>query len=68
MWAQELLFLHSVDPWQPATGASATDPLPLLAAARRRLRHAVDHDPSQSTTAGAPPALGVRPRRRPCLR
>jgi hypothetical protein len=34
---------HGVDPWR---AASAVDPVPLLVDARRRLRHAVDHDPS----------------------
>jgi endonuclease-8 len=66
MWAQELLFLHGVDPWRPASG---TDPLPLLADARRRLRHAVDHNPSQSTTGRRSPRHWVYGRaRRPCLR
>jgi endonuclease VIII len=55
MWAQELLFLHGVDPWRPA---SATDPLPLLADARCRLRHAVDHNPAQNTTGRRPPGIG----------
>ena len=55
MWAQELLFLHGVDPWRPA---SAVDPVPLLADARRRLRHAVDHDPSQNTTGRRSPGTG----------
>jgi endonuclease VIII len=66
MWAQELLFLHGVDPWRPA---SAVDPVPLLADARRRLRHAVDHDPSQNTTGRRSPRHWVYGRaRRPCLR
>lgn len=66
MWAQELLFLHRTDPWR---AASTVDPLPLLADARRRLRHAVDHDPSQSTTGRRSPRHWVYGRaRRPCLR
>jgi endonuclease-8 len=66
MWAQELLFLHGVDPWRPA---STTDPLPLLADARRRLRNAVDHNPSQNTTGRRSPRHWVYGRaRRPCLR
>jgi endonuclease VIII len=66
MWAQELLFLHGVDPWRPA---SAADPTPLLADARRRLRHAVDHNPSQNTTGRRSPRHWVYGRaRRPCLR
>ena len=66
MWAQELLFLHGIDPWRPA---SATDPLALLADARRRLRHAVEIDPSQSTTGRRSPRHWVYGRAgRPCLR
>lgn len=66
MWAQEMLFLHGVDPWRPA---SATDPAALLADARRRMRHAVDADPSQSTTGRRSPRHWVYGRaRRPCLR
>ena len=66
MWAQELLFLHGVDPWRPA---SATDPLPLLADARCRLRHAVDHNPAQNTTGRRSLRHWVYGRaRRPCLR
>jgi endonuclease VIII len=66
MWAQELLFLHGVDPWRPA---SDTDPAPLLGDARRRLRAAVDHDPSQNTTGRRSPRHWVYGRaRRPCLR
>jgi endonuclease VIII len=66
MWAQELLFLHGLDPWRPAGGV---DPLPLLADGRARLRHAVDHDPAQSTTGRRTPRHWVYGRyRRPCLR
>ena len=66
MWAQELLFLHGVDPWRPA---SDTDLQALLPDARRRLRHAVDVDPSQSTTGRRSPRHWVYGRAgRPCLR
>jgi endonuclease-8 len=66
MWAQELLFLHGIDPWRPA---SAADPLALLADARRRLRHAVDLNPSQNTTGRRSPRHWVYGRAgRPCLR
>jgi endonuclease-8 len=66
MWAQELLFLHGIDPWRQAC---TVDPLALLSDARRRLRHAVDVDPSQNTTGRGSPRHWVYGRAgHPCLR
>ncbi|MBN9111351.1 MAG: DNA glycosylase [Pseudonocardia sp.] len=66
MWAQELLFLHGLDPWQPAAGVDAA---PLLVDARARLRDAVERNPRQNTTGRRFPAHWVYGRaRRPCLR
>ncbi|SES14215.1 endonuclease-8 [Lentzea xinjiangensis] len=48
MWAQELLFLHRVNPWRAAGTVDGLDEL--LADARRRLRHAVLANPAQNTT------------------
>lgn len=66
MWAQELLFLHGLDPWRPAAGVDAE---PLLLDARSRLRDAVERNPRQNTTGRRSPAHWVYGRaRRPCLR
>ncbi|HEX7308895.1 DNA-formamidopyrimidine glycosylase family protein [Lentzea sp.] len=67
MWAQELLFLHGVNPWRHAGGVDGLETL--LTDARRRLRHAVRENPSQNTTGRRSPRHWVYGRaRRPCLR
>ncbi|MGZ3145311.1 hypothetical protein ACVDFE_25590 [Lentzea chajnantorensis] len=67
MWAQELLFLHGVDPWRAADSVDGLEVL--LTDARRRLRHAVRENPAQNTTSRPRPRHWVYGRaRRPCLR
>lgn len=66
MWAQELLFLHTTNPWRRA---GDLDPLPLLTDARRLLSAAVVGNPGQNTTGRRSPRHWVYGRaRRPCLR
>jgi len=67
MWAQELLFLHRVDPWRAADTVDDLDAV--LTDARQRLQHAVRENPAQNTTGRPTPRHWVYGRaRRPCLR
>ncbi|OLR95112.1 DNA-formamidopyrimidine glycosylase family protein [Actinokineospora bangkokensis] len=67
MWAQEMLFLHHVNPWRAAGGVDGVGPL--LTDARERLHYAVRANPGQNTTGRRSPRHWVYGRaRRPCLR